>query len=298
MKTFFVSFSGWCSTPGCRHLNLSNIPASLWYKPHHWPLSTRTPVAVSNHYVLANSATATSLKTTAPLSILILLHCSSSPLLMWWFLVVAPATHLLAWWAACTSSIMAAQAQSEIFTRLPPLLASHRLERTQRGAVCPCTLYLVEGAGLIVTSSASQGLCRVELEWMALSALKMCSQRLSMIKRLSRVHWELHQLLWQGLHQSCWSALCAYCVSHGRASQTSWPVIIVPVLIVCDSICASRSQSRVNISCPECSERFNPHDIQMILGDRALMEKYEEFMLRRWLVAEPDCRWCPAPDCG
>ncbi|XP_017281662.1 E3 ubiquitin-protein ligase RNF19A-like [Kryptolebias marmoratus] len=58
------------------------------------------------------------------------------------------------------------------------------------------------------------------------------------------------------------------------------------------------SESRVNISCPECSERFNPHDIQMILGDRALMEKYEEFMLRRWLVSEPDCRWCPAPDCG
>uniref|UniRef100_A0A3P8VHL5 RBR-type E3 ubiquitin transferase n=1 Tax=Cynoglossus semilaevis TaxID=244447 RepID=A0A3P8VHL5_CYNSE len=58
------------------------------------------------------------------------------------------------------------------------------------------------------------------------------------------------------------------------------------------------SESRVNISCPECSERFNPHDIRLILGDKALMEKYEEFMLRRWLVAEPDCRWCPAPDCG
>ncbi|KAM9776110.1 E3 ubiquitin-protein ligase RNF19A-like [Syngnathus typhle] len=58
------------------------------------------------------------------------------------------------------------------------------------------------------------------------------------------------------------------------------------------------SESRVNICCPECSERFNPHDIAMILADRALMEKYEEFMLRRWLVAEPDCRWCPAPDCG
>ncbi|CAN9503931.1 unnamed protein product [Ophioblennius macclurei] len=58
------------------------------------------------------------------------------------------------------------------------------------------------------------------------------------------------------------------------------------------------SESRVNICCPECAERFNPHDIRMILGDRALMEKYEEFMLRRWLVAEPDCRWCPAPDCG
>ncbi|KAM9724545.1 E3 ubiquitin-protein ligase RNF19A-like [Menidia menidia] len=58
------------------------------------------------------------------------------------------------------------------------------------------------------------------------------------------------------------------------------------------------SESRVNISCPECSERFNPHDICMILRDRVLMEKYEEFMLRRWLVADPDCRWCPAPDCG
>ncbi len=58
------------------------------------------------------------------------------------------------------------------------------------------------------------------------------------------------------------------------------------------------SESRVNISCPECSERFNPHDIRIILNDHVLMEKYEEFMLRRWLVADPDCRWCPAPDCG
>ncbi|XP_036193783.1 E3 ubiquitin-protein ligase RNF19A isoform X2 [Myotis myotis] len=58
------------------------------------------------------------------------------------------------------------------------------------------------------------------------------------------------------------------------------------------------SESRVNISCPECTERFNPHDIRLILSDDVLMEKYEEFMLRRWLVGDPDCRWCPAPDCG
>ncbi|KAI5091088.1 E3 ubiquitin-protein ligase RNF19A [Silurus meridionalis] len=68
------------------------------------------------------------------------------------------------------------------------------------------------------------------------------------------------------------------------------------------------SESRVNISCPECSERFNPHDIRMILGDRVLMDKYEEFMLRRWLAADPDCRWyaviafgcasCPKIMCG
>ncbi|XP_072890360.1 E3 ubiquitin-protein ligase RNF19B [Hemitrygon akajei] len=58
------------------------------------------------------------------------------------------------------------------------------------------------------------------------------------------------------------------------------------------------TESRVNISCPECSERLNPHDIRMILNDQALMEKYEEFMLRRYLASDPDCRWCPAPDCG
>ncbi|XP_005995637.1 E3 ubiquitin-protein ligase RNF19B [Latimeria chalumnae] len=58
------------------------------------------------------------------------------------------------------------------------------------------------------------------------------------------------------------------------------------------------TESRVNISCPECSERLNPHDIRMILNDPALMEKYEEFMLRRYLASDPDCRWCPAPDCG
>ncbi|KAG7279957.1 hypothetical protein CRUP_025209, partial [Coryphaenoides rupestris] len=68
------------------------------------------------------------------------------------------------------------------------------------------------------------------------------------------------------------------------------------------------SESRVNICCPECPERFNPHDIQAILADRAVMEKYEEFMLRRWLVADPDCRWyaviafgcasCPKLMCG
>ncbi len=57
-------------------------------------------------------------------------------------------------------------------------------------------------------------------------------------------------------------------------------------------------ESRVNIACPECSERFHPNDISMILNDQTLMAKYEEFMLRRILVSEPDARWCPAPDCG
>uniref|UniRef100_A0A4W3J262 RBR-type E3 ubiquitin transferase n=1 Tax=Callorhinchus milii TaxID=7868 RepID=A0A4W3J262_CALMI len=58
------------------------------------------------------------------------------------------------------------------------------------------------------------------------------------------------------------------------------------------------TESRVNISCPECTERLNPHDIRLILNDQTLMDKYEEFMLRRYLASDPDCRWCPAPDCG
>ena len=57
-------------------------------------------------------------------------------------------------------------------------------------------------------------------------------------------------------------------------------------------------ESRVNIACPECAEKFHPNDIQRILDDLSLVRKYEEFMLRRILVSEPDARWCPAPDCG
>ena len=58
------------------------------------------------------------------------------------------------------------------------------------------------------------------------------------------------------------------------------------------------TESRVNIACPQCAERYHPNDIRAILDDDALMAKYEEFMLRRVLVADPDSRWCPAPDCG
>ncbi|XP_030074440.1 E3 ubiquitin-protein ligase RNF19B [Microcaecilia unicolor] len=58
------------------------------------------------------------------------------------------------------------------------------------------------------------------------------------------------------------------------------------------------TESRVNISCPECTERLSPQHIRLILQDPPLMLKYEEFMLRRCLASDPDCRWCPAPDCG
>nr|CAH0113549.1 unnamed protein product [Daphnia galeata] len=58
------------------------------------------------------------------------------------------------------------------------------------------------------------------------------------------------------------------------------------------------SESRVNINCPECSEPMHPNDIRLILNNENLLEKYEDFMLRRVLAADPDSRWCPAPDCN
>lgn len=58
------------------------------------------------------------------------------------------------------------------------------------------------------------------------------------------------------------------------------------------------TESRINIACPECAERFHPNDIKEIIGDVVLMSKYEDFMVRRVLVSDPDARWCPAPDCG
>ncbi|XP_033640273.1 E3 ubiquitin-protein ligase RNF19A-like [Asterias rubens] len=58
------------------------------------------------------------------------------------------------------------------------------------------------------------------------------------------------------------------------------------------------TESRVNIACPECAEPLHPNDIKLVLQDEMLMNKYEEFTLRRLLMMDPDCRWCPAPDCG
>nr|XP_060640090.1 E3 ubiquitin-protein ligase RNF19B [Anolis sagrei ordinatus] len=59
------------------------------------------------------------------------------------------------------------------------------------------------------------------------------------------------------------------------------------------------TESRVHISCPECAERLDPADIRRLLRDSPqLVAKYEEFLLRRCLASDPDCRWCPAPDCG
>ncbi|XP_044233078.1 E3 ubiquitin-protein ligase RNF19A isoform X2 [Thunnus albacares] len=58
------------------------------------------------------------------------------------------------------------------------------------------------------------------------------------------------------------------------------------------------SESRVGIACPQCPETLAPLDVRAILDDRALLERFEEYQLRRFLAADPDTRWCPAPDCS
>ncbi|EGT32195.1 hypothetical protein CAEBREN_05064 [Caenorhabditis brenneri] len=61
----------------------------------------------------------------------------------------------------------------------------------------------------------------------------------------------------------------------------------------------SITENRVEVPCPECSSFLHPNDIKMLVGDvPSLMEKYEAFSLRRYLMTEADARWCPAPDCG
>lgn len=57
------------------------------------------------------------------------------------------------------------------------------------------------------------------------------------------------------------------------------------------------SESRVGIACPQCPEALAPTDVRAILDDSALLERFEEYQLRRFLAADPDTRWCPAPDC-
>ncbi|KAK0403693.1 hypothetical protein QR680_017072 [Steinernema hermaphroditum] len=57
-------------------------------------------------------------------------------------------------------------------------------------------------------------------------------------------------------------------------------------------------ESRIVISCPECSEILHPTDIYQLMIDHPdILEKYENFSLRRVLMTDPDTRWCPAPDC-
>ncbi|XP_058061380.1 E3 ubiquitin-protein ligase RNF19B-like isoform X2 [Anopheles bellator] len=59
------------------------------------------------------------------------------------------------------------------------------------------------------------------------------------------------------------------------------------------------SESRTDISCPQCTESMHPTDIQALLkAFPAAITKYEDFMVRRVLLADPDSRWCPGPDCS
>lgn len=58
-------------------------------------------------------------------------------------------------------------------------------------------------------------------------------------------------------------------------------------------------ESRTEIACPQCTESMHPSDISTLLRTfPTVMKKYEDFMVRRVLLSDPDSRWCPAPDCS
>ncbi|XP_055375853.1 E3 ubiquitin-protein ligase RNF19B-like [Condylostylus longicornis] len=59
------------------------------------------------------------------------------------------------------------------------------------------------------------------------------------------------------------------------------------------------NESRTDIACPQCSEAMHPSDIETLLKNYSdVITKYEDFMVRRFLLTDPDSRWCPAPDCS
>ncbi|XP_069461556.1 E3 ubiquitin-protein ligase RNF19A-like [Ambystoma mexicanum] len=58
------------------------------------------------------------------------------------------------------------------------------------------------------------------------------------------------------------------------------------------------TESRVEIACPQCPEALHPWEVHQLLADTALLDRYEEYLLRRLLASDPDSRWCPAPDCS
>ncbi|XP_045767952.1 E3 ubiquitin-protein ligase RNF19B-like [Maniola jurtina] len=57
-------------------------------------------------------------------------------------------------------------------------------------------------------------------------------------------------------------------------------------------------EARVPVNCPVCHENMHPSDVRRIVDNPTLYDKYEEFSVRRALAADPDTRWCPAPDCS
>lgn len=52
------------------------------------------------------------------------------------------------------------------------------------------------------------------------------------------------------------------------------------------------SESRINITCPECPVLLHPNRIQELLlsNDKHYLAKYEEFVIRKVLVTDPDTR--------
>lgn len=54
------------------------------------------------------------------------------------------------------------------------------------------------------------------------------------------------------------------------------------------------------VKCPDpgCKGTIEYFEILKILKSDEVLAKYEEFLFQSALKAEPNLRWCPAPNCG
>lgn len=68
----------------------------------------------------------------------------------------------------------------------------------------------------------------------------------------------------------------------------------------CQSCLSTYLQNRIQsapglVECPnaDCKETIHPSDIRQIVNDENLYQRYETFVLRRFLQKSPETKWCP-----
>jgi len=96
---------------------------------------------------------------------------------------------------------------------------------------------------------------------------------------------------------------CVLCLAEYTSDQIHFPALRNCCHLSC-IVCLQQyvrievQEGRANLKCPQCSQLIHPNDIEDLIGeDVNLLGLYQFLMVRRVLAADPDTRWCPAPNC-
>jgi len=96
---------------------------------------------------------------------------------------------------------------------------------------------------------------------------------------------------------------CVLCLAEYTSDQYHFPALRNCCHLSC-IVCLQQyvrievQEGRANLKCPQCSQLIHPNDIEDLIGeDVNLLGLYQFLMVRRVLAADPDTRWCPAPNC-